>query len=110
MIGFSCLRVETHRWVAFRSHFDVDAFYCQPGVAGAHEKGGVEGDIGRFRRNYLVPIPEVDSLQELNELIDDYDRADDNHRTETAPTLSVRPSARKSICSNHFLWSRSRPD
>lgn len=96
--------------MAFRSHSDVDAVYCQPGVAGAHEKGGVEGDIGRFRRNYLVPIPEVDSLQELNELIDDYDRADDNRRTETAPTLSVRPSARKSIRSNHFLWSRSRPD
>lgn len=80
VIGFSRQRVETDRWIAFRSHFDLDAFYCQPGLQGAHEKGGVEGDIGRFRRNHLVPVPEVDSFAELNELIDDYDRADDGRR------------------------------
>lgn len=80
VIGFSRQRVETDRWVAFRSHFDIDAFYCQPGITGAHEKGGVEGDIGRFRRNHLVPVPEVESLHELNELIDSYDQADDRRR------------------------------
>lgn len=80
VIGFSRQRVETDRWVAFRSFFDVDAFYCQPGIEGAHEKGGVEGDIGRFRRNHLVPVPEVDSIAELNELIDGYDAADDHRR------------------------------
>lgn len=80
VIGFTRQRVETDRWVAFRSHFSVEAFYCQPGIKGAHEKGGVEGDIGRFRRNHLVPVPEVDSIAELNELIDDYDRADDQRR------------------------------
>ena len=35
-----------------------DAFYCQPGVDGAHEKGGVEGEGGRFRRTHLVPVPQ----------------------------------------------------
>ena len=80
VIGFSRQRVETDRWVAFRSHFDIAAFYCQPGITGAHEKGGVEGDIGRFRRNHLVPVPEVDSLHELNEFIDDCDRTDDDRR------------------------------
>lgn len=80
VIGFSRQRVEADRWVAFRSHFDIDAFYCQPGISGAHEKGGVEGDIGRFRRNHLVPVPEVDSLHELNVFIDDYDRSDDDRR------------------------------
>lgn len=80
VIGFSRQRVETDRWVAFRSHFNVDAFYCQPGIKGAHEKGGVEGDIGRFRRNHLVPIPEVNSIAELNELIGNYDAADDHRR------------------------------
>lgn len=88
VIGFSRQRVETDRWVAFRSHFDIDAFYCQPGIKGAHEKGGVEGDIGFFRRNHLVPVPEVDSIAELNELIDGYDTADDHrrigHRLHTA--------------------------
>ena len=62
-------RVESERWVAFQSHYGFDAFYCQPGVDGAHEKGGVEGEGGRFRRNHCVPMPKVDSLAELNELL-----------------------------------------
>ena len=41
----------------------IDAFYCRPGIGGAHEKGGVEGQIGWFRRNRLVPVPEVPSIQ-----------------------------------------------
>ena len=31
----------------------------RPGIEGAHEKGGVEGEVGRFRRNHLVPVPAV---------------------------------------------------
>ncbi len=50
-------RVENDRWVLFRSHYGFDAFYCQPGIDGAHEKGGVEGEVGWFRRNRLSPIP-----------------------------------------------------
>jgi transposase len=42
VLGFSRQRVETARWTAFRSHYGIDAFYCQPGLQGAHEKGGVE--------------------------------------------------------------------
>lgn len=80
VIGFSRQRVEAGRWVAFRSHYDLEAFYCQPGITGAHEKGGVEGDIGWFRRNHLVPVPEVDSLAELNEAIQAYDRSDEDRR------------------------------
>jgi hypothetical protein len=30
-----------------RSHYGYDSFFCAPGVDGAHEKGGVEGEIGR---------------------------------------------------------------
>lgn len=57
VIGFSRQRVEADRWTAVRSHYGIEAFYCQPGIQGAHEKGGVEGQIGWFRRNHLVPIP-----------------------------------------------------
>lgn len=38
----------------------------------------MEGEIGRFRRRHLVPVPKADSLAELNELItaaDDVDNA-----------------------------------
>lgn len=80
VLGFSRARVETDRWTAFRSHYDLDAFYCQPGLAGAHEKGGVEGQIGWFRRNHLVPVPDVASVQALNETIDAWDAADDGRR------------------------------
>ena len=69
-------RVESERFVLLRSHFGFDSFYCHPGIEGAHEKGGVEGDIGWFRRNHLVPVPEAASLAELNEMIAAYDHAD----------------------------------
>jgi transposase len=62
-------RVENERFTALRSHYGYDAFFCEPGIDGAHEKGGVEGEVGRFRRNHLVPVPEVGSLAALNELI-----------------------------------------
>jgi transposase len=73
-------RVESARWVAFRSHHGFDAFYCRPGPEGAHEKGGVEGEVGRFRRTHLVPVPQVGSLAELNALIEAADAADDARR------------------------------
>ena len=31
----------------------------------------MEGDIGRFRRRHLVPVPEVSSIEELNELLEE---------------------------------------
>lgn len=83
-------RDESGRWLAFREHFGFDAFYCQPGVDGAHEKGGVEGEGGRFRRTHCVPMIRVDSMTELNELLDTADARDDHrriaNRTQTVAT------------------------
>jgi len=62
-------RVESDRFVALRSHYGFDSFFCLPGIKGAHEKGGVEGEIGRFRRRFMVPVPKVASMAELNELL-----------------------------------------
>ncbi|MFW6599833.1 IS21 family transposase [Propionibacteriaceae bacterium Y2011] len=73
-------RQENQRWVLFCSHYGFDAFYCQPGIAGAHEKGGVEGEVGWFRRNHLTPMPAVDTLDELNDLIRDWETADEARR------------------------------
>jgi transposase len=64
-------RVESDRFVALRSHYRFESSFCLPGQQGAHEKGGVEGDIGRFRRRHLVPVPEVGSIEELNELLEE---------------------------------------
>jgi transposase len=70
-------RVESERFIALRSHYSFDSFFCIPGKDGAHEKGGVEGEIGRFRRRHLVPVPAVGSLAELNDLIAASDAIDD---------------------------------
>ena len=70
-------RVESDRFTALRSHYGFDAFFCEPGSGGAHEKGGVEGEVGRFRRRHLVPVPRVESLAELNALLEAADRSDD---------------------------------
>jgi transposase len=70
-------RAEAERFIALRSHYGFDSFFCVPGKAGAHEKGGVEGEIGRFRRRHLVPVPDVASLAALNQLIAAGDLVDD---------------------------------
>jgi transposase len=77
---FGRTRQETQRWVAFRSTYGFDAFYCLPGHEGSHEKGGVEGEGGRFRRNHCVPMPRVDSIAELNALLEAWDDVDDARR------------------------------
>jgi transposase len=57
-------REETVRFIAFRSHWQFQAEFCTPGEA--HEKGGVEGEGGYFRRNHWVPVPQAATLEALN--------------------------------------------
>lgn len=57
-------RIETDRVIAFRSHWGFTTEYCNP--ASGNEKGGVEGELGRFRRNWLVPVPEATDLDTFN--------------------------------------------
>ena len=58
-------REETARFIAFRSHWRFSSEFCSPYEA--HEKGGIEGEAGYFRRNHWVPIPKAPDLAELNE-------------------------------------------
>jgi transposase len=81
-------RTETTRWLAFRAHYGFEAFYCQPGPEGAHEKGGIEGEIGRFRRRWFVPVPKAASLAELNARLAEADAAEDaRHIAGRAATI-----------------------
>ena len=57
-------RLETERIIAFRSHWGFRSEYCNP--ASGNEKGGVEGELGWYRRNWLVPVPEAEDLESLN--------------------------------------------
>lgn len=73
-------RVESDRFVAMRSHYGFASAFTLAGVAGAHEKGGVEGEVGRYRRRHLVPVPQVGSWGELHRLIAAGVRADSERR------------------------------
>jgi transposase len=38
-------RIESARFTTLRSHYGFESFFCEPGIKGAHEKGGTEADI-----------------------------------------------------------------
>lgn len=80
-------REETDRFIAMRSHYLFEAMFCEPGVNGAHEKGGVENGQGRFRRAHLVPVPEFPDLAAYNAYLLDCCARDDQRvmagRSET---------------------------
>jgi len=70
-------RVENERFILLRSHYGFDSFFCAPGIDGAHEKGGVEGEVGRFRRRWMVPVPDVATLVELSGIVTEAMLTDD---------------------------------
>ena len=95
-------RWENTKFIALRSHYGYNSFFCMPGIDGAHEKGGVEGEIGRFRRRHLVPVPCVASLDELNARIAQADIFDD------ARVISGRPlvGGRRITVGEHFAMEQ----
>src|SRR3954452_21759556 len=84
-------REETVRFVAFRSHWRFAAEFCTPDEG--HEKGGIEGEGGYFRRNHLVPVPDITDLDALNAFVLNGCREDDarilNGRTEPVGSAMV---------------------
>jgi hypothetical protein len=62
-------RIEADTFIAFRSHYLFEASFATPGIEGAHEKGGVEGENGRFRRRWLTPVPRFSSWEEADEYL-----------------------------------------
>jgi transposase len=81
-------REETERFIAFRSHWGFQAEFCNPGRG--NEKGGVEGEVGRFRRNHLVPVPVVASLEALNvQLLESCRRDEQRHRAGHQETIAA---------------------
>ena len=124
-------RFEHPRFIALRSHYGYDSFYCLPGKDGAHEKGGVEGEIGRFRRRHLTPVPQVGSLAALNQALAAADARDDARRIgaraetvgaaaarelpllrplpaspfDVAATLSCRVDAKARVCVRQSYYS-----
>ena len=89
-------REESDRFVALRSHYLFASSFCRPGKEGAHEKGGVEGGVGRFRRNHLVPVPSFRDFDELNRYLFSCAVADRN-RTIPGKVRTVEEDRRDEI-------------
>lgn len=54
----------TDGFLQFQSHYLFEAHFCR--VRRANEKGAVESDVRYGRQNFLVPVPQVRELEELN--------------------------------------------
>jgi transposase len=52
-------------FLRFKCHYGFSVSFCNP--ASGHEKGHVENKVGYLRRNLLVPVPTVASLEGWNE-------------------------------------------
>lgn len=65
--GFGAHARKQDSYTALSAHYGFEALFCNP--AEGHEKGLVEGLVGWSRRNILVPVPHVNSMKELNEML-----------------------------------------
>ena len=65
--GFGAHAKKQAGYTELSAHYGFEALFCNP--AEGHEKGLVEGLVGWARRNILVPVPRIQSLSELNELL-----------------------------------------
>ncbi len=54
----------TKSFFRFKQHYGFGVTFCNPNAG--NEKGNVECKVGYCRRNFLVPVPEFDSLEEYN--------------------------------------------
>ena len=57
-------RTLTDEFLRLQSHFHFKEHFCL--VRRPNEKGHVEMLVGYSRRNFMVPMPKVDSIEELN--------------------------------------------
>lgn len=67
--GFGAHANKQAGYTALSAHYGFEAVFCNP--ASGNEKGLVEGLVGYIRRNVCVPIPKVDSMEELNRALED---------------------------------------
>ena len=52
-------RIERTRGGPRSGRLPVRGVLLRARIGGAHQKGGVGGQVGYFRRNYLVPVPSL---------------------------------------------------
>lgn len=79
-------RIQQESFIVFRSHYLFGTRFTTPG--NAHEKGLVENLVGYARRNFFVPLPEVEDFDELNEyLFKKCEKEDERHLPRCRETV-----------------------
>ncbi|MFI3209408.1 MAG: IS21 family transposase [Eubacteriales bacterium] len=63
--GFGKYAIMQNNYKSFSAHYAFHALFCN--VASGNEKGLVENLVGFSRRNFLVPVPHVETLEQLNQ-------------------------------------------
>lgn len=78
------VREATREFLRLESHYLFEHHFCR--VRRANEKGHVENLLGFARRNFLVPIPQVESLETLNVELIEHCRRDLQRQLRGKPT------------------------
>ena len=76
-------RTPTREFLRLASHFLFAYRFCR--VRRPNEKGHVEVMVGFARRNFLVPVPEADSWEALNRVVEQRCRADRSRHLRGQP-------------------------
>lgn len=77
----------TREFLRLQSHYLFQEHFCL--VRRPNEKGHVERLVGFARRNFLVPVPQVDSLETLNRQLREGCQSDLQQRTRGKPASKV---------------------
>lgn len=75
--GFGAHAQKQEKYAALAAHYGFEAVFCNP--ASGNEKGLVEGLVGYIRRNVCVPIPKVQAVDELNQMLEEKCRQYQSH-------------------------------
>ena len=79
--GFGLYAKPQDKYLSFSAHYAFATDFCNP--AKGNEKGLVENLVGYARRNFLVPVPRVANIEELNlKLWNDCLAYRNNHKVE----------------------------
>ena len=102
----------TREFLRLRSHYLFQSYFCR--VRRPQEKGQVECLLGYARRNFLVPVPSVSSLEALNAELEQKCRQDLERRswgqsTSKAIRLEEERSALLELPKQEFEAQRVEP-
>lgn len=78
--GFGAHARTQDTYAALAAHYGFEPTFCN--IASGNEKGLVEGLVGFSRRNFCVPLPHVQSMDELNRLLEEQCRKYFAHKIE----------------------------